>query len=109
MVRGASSSRTSAAASSLVWVSGGNVRPSWLSSPTFSQTGRTMCTIFQCAIHFPLAPSRCSRSAPATALCMPSATPAGEPTGMFGSMPPCHSAQRPLRSGVLTARRTRSS
>ena len=33
----------------------------------------------------------------------------GDPTGMFGSMPPCHSANWPLRSGVLTARRTRSS
>ena len=36
-------------------------------------------------------------------------TPAGEPTGMFGSIPPCQSAQRPSRSGVFTARRTRSS
>ncbi len=68
-----------------------------------------MCTIFQCATHLPLAPSRCSRSAPATARAMLAATPASEPTGMFGSMPPCQSAQRPLRSGVFTARRTRSS
>ena len=36
-------------------------------------------------------------------------TPEAEPTGMFGSMPPCQSAVRPCRSGVLTARRTRSS
>ena len=40
---------------------------------------------------------------------MPASTPAAEPTGMLGSMPPCHSAKRPPRSGVFTARRTRSS
>ena len=36
-------------------------------------------------------------------------TPVDDPTGMLGSMPPCHSAYWPRRSGVLTARRTRSS
>ena len=45
----------------------------------------------------------------ATARAMLAATPASEPTGMLGSMPPCQRAQRPCRSGVLTARRTRSS
>ncbi len=68
-----------------------------------------MCTIFQWATHLPLAPSRCSRSAPARALAMLLATPASEPTGMFGSMPPCQRAKVPRASGVFTARRTRSS
>ena len=36
-----------------------------------------MCTIFQCATHLPLAPSRCSRSAPATARFIPRFTPVG--------------------------------
>ena len=45
----------------------------------------------------------------ALAFFMPACTPASEPTGMFGSMPPCHRAQFPLTSGVFTARRTRSS
>ena len=96
-------------ASAGVYVSGGNWRPSWLSCPALSHTGRTMCTIFQWATHLPLAPSRCSRSAPATARFMPLATPASEPTGMFGSIPPCQRANRPSLSGVLHARRTRSS
>ena len=68
-----------------------------------------MWTIFQWATHLPEAPSRCSRSAPATARFMLAATPSAEPTGMFGSMPPCQRVQRPLRSGVFMARRTRSS
>ena len=40
--------------------------------------------------------------------CPPSHLPR-DPTGMLGSMPPCHNANRPVASGVLTARRTRSS
>ena len=36
-------------------------------------------------------------------------TPASEPTGMLGSMPPCQRAYWPSLSGVLHARRTRSS
>ncbi len=68
-----------------------------------------MWTIFQCATHLPLAPSRCSRSAPATARFIPEATPSSVPTGMLVSMPPCQRAKFPLRSGVFTQRRTRSS
>ena len=40
---------------------------------------------------------------------MLAATPRSEPTGMFASMPPCQRAHSPWRSGVFTARRTRSS
>ena len=83
--------------------------PAGFSAPAVSQTGRTMCTIFQCATHLPLAPSRCSRSAPATARAIPLATPRSEPTGILGSIPPCHNAKLPAASAVLTARRTRSS
>ena len=35
------------------------------------------------------------------ALFMPLVTPASDPTGMFGSMPPCQRAHCPSRSGVL--------
>ena len=44
-------------------------------------------------------PRRCSRSAPATAFAIAASTPAGEPTGICASMPPCHSANRPAGVG----------
>ena len=77
--------------------------------PTFSHTGLSMCTIFQCATHLPLAPSLCSLSAPATAFSILLETPSLLPTGIFGSIPPCHRAKLPFISGVLTALLTRSS
>ncbi len=62
---GASSRSVRPSASSSVYVNGGNFLPSWLTSPAFSQTGLIICTIFQWATHFPLAPSFCSLTAPA--------------------------------------------
>ena len=55
----------------------------------------------QCATHFPLAPRAAARVRHRQLRVSCCSTPAADPTGMFGSMPPCQSAQRPLRSGVF--------